>query len=102
MDGVNGPCLAEAVDAPDALFQTDRIPRQLEIDDQTAPALKVQPFGPGVSGQQEIRAACRERLNRRLAFVSCQTAVEQHRLPETGGQILCEPHQRVPVFGKYD
>ena len=103
MDGMNGSCLAEAVHAPDALFEADRIPRQLEVDDQPAVALKVQALGPRVGGEEQIGAAGREGLDREAAFVTTQATVKQDRAPETAdGRVRLEPHQRVAVFGKHD
>ena len=52
---------------PIALLEADRIPRQLEIDDQPAVALKVQPFGAGIGGDHHVGRAAGEGAQRLAA-----------------------------------
>ena len=62
-DGMNAPLLAESIDAADALLEAQRIPRQLQIDDEPAAVMQVQSFTRGVGGDQHVEIAAIERLN---------------------------------------
>ena len=55
VDRVHRPRLADAIDPADALLEADRIPRQLEVDDEPAVALEIQPFRAGIGREQESR-----------------------------------------------
>ena len=52
---VDRALLADPIDPADALLEAHRIPRQLEVDDQTTRALKVEPLGGRIGGKQQTR-----------------------------------------------
>src|ERR1700681_2031972 len=52
IEGVNAGRLTDAIDAVNTLLEAHRIPRQLEIDDDAARLVKVQPLAGGVGGQK--------------------------------------------------
>src|ERR1700681_333061 len=52
VEGVNAARLTDAIDATDTLLEAHRIPRQLEIDDDSARLVKVQALAGGVGGQK--------------------------------------------------
>ena len=60
MDGVNRADLADAIDAADSLLEPHRIPRQLEIHDEPAAVMQVQPLASRV-GRQQNPAPCRSK-----------------------------------------
>ena len=97
MDGVNRADLADAIDAADSLFEPHRIPRQLEIDDEPAAVVQVQPLAGRVGRQQNPAPAVGEVVERRAPFVARQAAVQhQHRLPKRRAEM----EQRVAEFGE--
>ena len=49
---VNPTVLSNAIDAADALLEAHRVPWQLEVDDDPAVVVKVQPFAGCVGGEQ--------------------------------------------------
>ena len=69
-DRVHRPALPEAIDTPDALFEPQRIPRQLDIDDEPATMMQVQTFAGGIGRDQHVDPALVERVDRaRLSSV---------------------------------
>ena len=52
VERVHGPSLTDTVDAADALFESNRVPRQFQGDDHATRAVKVEPFAGGISGQE--------------------------------------------------
>ena len=60
VDGVHRACLADAIDPADALLEANRIPRELEIDDEPACALKVQALRARIGSDHHIGGAVRE------------------------------------------
>ena len=62
-DGVNAALLAEPIDAADALLEPQRIPRQLDIDDQPAAMMQVQSFTRGIGRDQHFETAAIERVD---------------------------------------
>src|ERR1700730_9117653 len=77
--GMHRVRLTEAIHPPDALLEPDRIPGQLEIDHQAAPALKVQAFGACIGSQEHVGGPVVERLNSAAAFVSSQASMKENR-----------------------
>ncbi len=53
---VHGAALAESIDAADALLEPQRIPRQLDIDDEPATMMQVQAFARRIGRDQHIDA----------------------------------------------
>ena len=80
IDRVDRPRLADAIDPADALLEANRIPRQLEIDDEPAAALKVQAFGARIGGEQEVGRAARERVDGLAPFLRRLSAVRRRRV----------------------
>src|ERR1700737_4494174 len=97
--GMNRMRLTEAIHPPDALLAPDRIPGQLEIDHQAAPALKVEAFGACIGSQEHVGGPVVERLNSAAAFVSSQAAVKENRASQPSYRGF-EREQRVPVLGE--
>ena len=62
-DRVDAPLLAEPIDAADALLEAQRIPWQLQIDDEPAAVMQVQSLTSGIGGDQHVEIAAIERLN---------------------------------------
>ena len=58
-DRVHGAALPEAIDAADALLEPQRIPRQLDIDDQPAAMMQVEAFAGGIGRDEHVDAARR-------------------------------------------
>ena len=52
MKRVDRACLTDAIHAPDALFEPHRIPRQLEIHDNPAVVVEIQPFARRIGGEK--------------------------------------------------
>ena len=52
--------LTDALDAADPLFETQRRPGQLEVDDETTTLLEVEPLAGGVGGEEESSGAVGE------------------------------------------
>src|SRR6185503_15573910 len=71
--------LTDAVDAADALLEPHRIPRQLEVDDQAASPMQVEPLRSRVGGKKKRRGGTREFAQRRGAFLATEAAVEEDR-----------------------
>ena len=94
---VDRPALTDPVDPADALLQAHGIPWQLEVDDETARALKIQSFRGGIGCEEKARAASRELVDGGRAFVATHSAMQrQTRKAERRSHVL----QRVPVFGE--
>ena len=60
---VHGALLSEPIDAADALLEPQRIPRQLDVDDEPAAVMQVQPFAGRIGRDQHIGAAGVERVD---------------------------------------
>src|SRR5262245_16154563 len=101
VDGMNAPRLADAIDAPDSLFEPQGIPRQLQVDHEPAAMLKVQALASRVGGEQHLRLAGIESIDRASSRVDRQPTVNDvslvHRV-ERGSHRL----ERVPIFGEED
>ena len=76
MEGVNRAPLSDAIDAADALLEAHRIPWKLEVDDQPAALVQVQPFSGRVGGEENRSRLAGERRERGRAFAGGQSAVE--------------------------
>ena len=100
MNGVDRPQLAEAVDSADALFEPNRIPRKLEIDDKAASRLKVESFGARICCQQKVGDAGIERVNSGSSFDGRQTTMQQCDAPKRP-QCVFEHGERVSILGKH-
>ena len=53
LDRVNAAALPETIDASDALLETKRRPRQLQVHDQPASMVKVQSFARRIRREQQ-------------------------------------------------
>lgn len=100
MYGVDRPQLAEAVDSADALFEPNRIPRKLEIDDKAASRLKVESLGARIRCQQQIGDAGIERVNSGSSFHGRQPTMQQCDAPKRP-QCFFEHGERVSILGKH-
>jgi hypothetical protein len=98
--GVDAPRLSEAFNPPNALFETDGRPRQLEINHPSASLMEVESFACGVGREEQARAAADELLHHILPFSSRHASMEQHwpEVAEAIGQVM----QRVAVLRKHD
>ena len=67
--------LAKSIDAADALFEPQRVPRQLDIDDQPAAVMQVQSFAGRIGRDEHVGAAGVERIDRVAPQVRGQAAV---------------------------
>src|SRR5437763_7719736 len=81
IDRVHRARLAKAVDPADALLEANWVPRQFEIHDEAAPALKVQPLRTRVRRQQHIGGAVVEGLDCRAALLPRQAAMQDRQTP---------------------
>src|SRR5262245_7940036 len=81
MEGMNRVPLSDAIHAADALLEAHRIPWKLDVDDQAAALVQVQPFTGRVGGEENrSRLAGKPREHGR-AFPGGQAAVE-HDAPQ--------------------
>ena len=78
-DRVHRPPLAEPIDAADALLEPQRIPRQLDIDDEPAAVMQVQALAGGIGRDEHVDAAVVERVDGRAPLVRRQAAVDASR-----------------------
>ena len=62
-DRVHGTALAEPIDPAHALLESQRIPRQLEIDDDATTMMQVEAFTGRVGGDEHINRALVERVD---------------------------------------
>ena len=53
VQGMNATSLSNPVDASDALFQSERRPRNFEVDDKTAAVVEVKAFARGIGCKQQ-------------------------------------------------
>jgi len=51
LHGVHAAALAETIDPSDALLDTKRRPRQLEVHNQSAAVMKIQAFARRIRGE---------------------------------------------------
>jgi hypothetical protein len=71
MEPVHGPMLPDTIHTSDSLLQPHRIPRQLQIDDDTTGVMKIQPLPSGV-GREKDRSILGE------SFEDCDPFVPRH------------------------
>src|SRR5580704_4563780 len=67
IDGVNRARLAKTIHAPDSLLQPYGVPREFQVDDQAAAALKIEAFRACIGGQKHAGRTAVERIDRRTA-----------------------------------
>src|SRR5690606_21025828 len=93
VDDVYGALLSQPIDAPDALLQHRRVPRQLEIDAAVGGALQVQANAPGVAQEQHAGARIVVKLDDGLLsqFARLGTGEEQGSLASVGQHITYAP-----------
>lgn len=103
--------LSDALDAPLALFQTRRIPRQIEID-ESSKALQVQFFGSRISAKQQTHLRCRNRLLQSVAAFAPKNPVQHHArlrsarvnsnlfLRQFTAQLVCKPPNGIEVLAE--
>src|SRR5580704_5344864 len=96
---MDGPALADTVDSSDSLFETHRVPWQLEVDHDPAPLVQVQPLASRVGGEKEPAAAADELIEGGGPFLARQAAVQDCRRPLQHG---VEMQQRVAIFREND
>ena len=72
VNDVHRAALADPVDASDALLEPHRIPRQLQVDDESARLLEIESLARGIGREQQAAAAARELLDGRQALVARQ------------------------------
>src|SRR5436190_7302641 len=74
-DRVNDLLLPDPIDTADALLEPQRIPWQLDIDDQPALMMKIQSFAGGIGGGEHVEVAIVERVNRRSTHIGRHAAM---------------------------
>jgi hypothetical protein len=99
MKSMHGPALTYPVDSADALLQTNRIPRQLEVDDDATAMLKVEAFSSRVRREEDRSSSSAEVVEGRAPIASRQPAMQGARL---GGELIAQMEQRVAKLGKDD
>jgi hypothetical protein len=57
--------LADSIDPANALLEPHGIPRQFQIDDESAPLLEIEALASGVRREQKTAAAARELVDGR-------------------------------------
>src|SRR6187549_1732687 len=100
MQLMNCSGLTDPVDPTDALLDPRRRPRQLEMNNEPAPLLKIESFARSISGQQNSRPAGRECVNGRGALRGCQAAVQL--ASAECHQFVLERSQGVAILGEDD
>ena len=73
---VHRALLSEPVDAADALFEPQRVPRQLDVDDEPAAMMQVESLAGGIGRHQHLDASVVERIHRRTPLLGWQTAMD--------------------------
>ena len=58
-DRMYGASLSKAIDTANALFESQRIPRQLDIDDQPAAMMQVQSFAGRIGRDEDVERGLR-------------------------------------------
>ena len=95
--------LTDAVDSPEALFETIRVPWQIIINHQVC-ALEVDTFAGGIGGQQHLHLGIvLEGFLNFQAFFAADTAVDDDDgflATEQGSDALFQVIQRVAVLGE--
>src|SRR5206468_6714841 len=67
VNGVHRSSLADAIDPRDWLFEPDRIPRQLEVDDGSGDLMEVEALAGRIRRQENCAPATCECVERRVA-----------------------------------
>jgi hypothetical protein len=100
VNGVDAFRLPEPLDAADALLEADRRPWQLEIDDQPAPVMEVQPFAGRVGRQQQARFARHESSKCLVSLAARQPSMQ------LGGrevaEVVRQATKRVAIFSEHN
>ena len=98
-------CLADAVDAPETLFDAVRVPRQIVIDHQVG-ALQINALTRCICGDQHLDIRVMgERFLCILTILASQSAMNADNglfSPKKRGDPLLQVAQGIPVFGEYD
>jgi hypothetical protein len=105
VNGVDDPLLPDPIDAADALLEPHRVPRQLEVHDEAASAMEVQPLGRGVGGEQDAARQALERVEHGRTLLAPEPAMQDHQGGAERGisrQPLAQMHQRVAILGEDD
>src|SRR5881394_2620649 len=69
-DRVNDLLLPDPIDTADALLEPQRIPWQLDIDDQPALMMKIQSFAGGIGGGEHVEVATVASVKRRSTHIA--------------------------------
>jgi hypothetical protein len=97
---MNGALLSQPIDPPDALFETNRRPWQIQVDDESTSLMKVQPLAGRVRGEQHHGVPLREPLGSVSPLGWRHAAVEEHTIEIA--QRSCDTGERVAVLGEDD
>jgi hypothetical protein len=95
---VHGALLAETIDAANALLETKGIPRQLDIDDEAAPVMQIQPLARGIGCNQHIDAPAIERIDSFSPVIRREASVNEAHTPRRHGQGGDDRVERVAEF----
>ena len=99
MKDMHGAALADSIDPANALLESHRIPRQFQIDDETARLLEIEPFAAGIRREQETAAAARELFDGRKPFVAGHSPVKRHG---RGPKRCLDVQQRVAILREHN
>ena len=95
------PELSKPVDAAGALFQTLRIPWQLDIDNEAAALVKIEPFTGRIRRHERASRTVGEGAYGFLSFACRQPAVEHCNRRDVGNGG-CEQLDDVTVFAEHE
>jgi len=99
MECMNGPVLADPIDATNPLFEPHGVPRQLEVDHHATATLKIQPFTCCVGREKDRPATAGKIVERGASFPARQAAMENGAC---GWESLLNMEKGVPVLGEDD
>src|SRR4029453_12310958 len=100
MNGVDAPGLTDPLDASDALLQTNGRPWKLEIDNQPAMLVQVQPLAGGIRCEEQTRTAAGERIEDLPSHLSRNTAMQLNGREIM--QVFRDSIESVAVFREHD
>ena len=96
--------LADAVDAPEALFQAVGVPRQVVVHHQMG-ALQIDALASGIGGEQHAHLwVVQKYVLGAAAFLAAHAAVNRHHgffVAEQRGGAALQVGERVAMFGEH-
>ena len=99
---VHDASLPKPIDAANTLLEPQRIPRQLDIDDQPAAMMQVQSLAGRIGRDEHVGATCVERIDRVAPHVGCEPPVNGDDPLRRRAEAVDDGIERVAVFGEHD